>query len=62
MNTKINTVFTKQYQPFIKWAGGKRGLLTKINKKGYFNTPMGSYKNPDIANCEVVLNHNKKIA
>ena len=30
MTAKINTLFTKQYQPFIKWVGGKRGLLEQI--------------------------------
>ncbi len=30
MTAKINTIFTKQYQPFVKWAGGKRGLLEQI--------------------------------
>jgi len=30
MVAKINTLFTKQYQPFIKWVGGKRGLLEQI--------------------------------
>ncbi|MBA1437488.1 MAG: DNA adenine methylase [Epsilonproteobacteria bacterium] len=30
MTAKIKTLFTKQYQPFIKWVGGKRGLLEQI--------------------------------
>lgn len=30
MNAKVNTVYTKQYQPFIKWVGGKRGLLKQL--------------------------------
>ena len=30
MTAKINTLLTKQYQPFIKWVGGKRGLLEQI--------------------------------
>ena len=30
MTAKINTLFTKQYQPFVKWVGGKRGLLEQI--------------------------------
>ncbi len=29
--------------------------LYRVNKKGYFNTPMGSYKNPNIADCETIL-------
>jgi len=30
MSAKINALFTKQYQPFVKWVGGKRGLLKQI--------------------------------
>jgi len=30
MNIQINTLYTKKYQPFIKWVGGKRGLLTQL--------------------------------
>jgi len=30
MTVKIGTIHTKQYQPFIKWVGGKRGLLEQI--------------------------------
>jgi len=30
MTARINTLYTKQYQPFIKWVGGKRGLLEQI--------------------------------
>jgi len=30
MTAKIDILFTKQYQPFIKWVGGKRGLLEQI--------------------------------
>jgi len=30
MTLKTNTLFAKQYQPFVKWAGGKRGLLKQI--------------------------------
>jgi len=30
MTAKINPSYTKQYQPFIKWVGGKRGLLDQI--------------------------------
>jgi len=33
MNAKENTLFTKKYQPFIKWVGGKRGLLTQLLEK-----------------------------
>ena len=30
--------------------------LYRVNKKGYFNTPIGSYKNPNIADIETILN------
>ena len=30
MNARGNTLFTKKYQPFIKWVGGKRGLLEQL--------------------------------
>ncbi len=30
MTAKTNTVCKKQYRPFIKWVGGKRGLLSQI--------------------------------
>ena len=30
--------------------------LYRVNKKGYFNTPIGSYKNPNIADSETILN------
>ncbi|MEO1953871.1 MAG: DNA adenine methylase, partial [Campylobacterales bacterium] len=30
MTAIINTTITKKYQPFIKWVGGKRGLLEQI--------------------------------
>ncbi len=33
MNARVNTIYTKKYQPFIKWVGGKRGLLTQILEK-----------------------------
>ena len=29
--------------------------LYRVNKKGYFNTPIGSYKNPNIADRDVIL-------
>ena len=28
-----NSLFTKKYQPFIKWIGGKIGLLTQLLEK-----------------------------
>jgi len=33
MNARVDTIYTKQYQPFIKWVGGKRGLLTQLLEK-----------------------------
>ena len=30
MNAVENSLFTKKYQPFIKWVGGKRGLLKQL--------------------------------
>jgi len=33
MNVQTYTLFTKKYQPFIKWVGGKRGLLTQLLEK-----------------------------
>ena len=30
MTAKIDTIYTTKYQPFIKWVGGKRGLLKQI--------------------------------
>jgi len=30
MNARVNTFITKKYQPFIKWVGGKRGLLKQL--------------------------------
>jgi len=33
MNAREDTLFTKKYQPFIKWVGGKRGLLPQLLEK-----------------------------
>lgn len=30
MTARINSVYTQKYQPFIKWVGGKRGLLKQL--------------------------------
>ncbi len=35
--------------------------LYRVNSKGYFNTPIGSYKNPNIADKEVILNASKAL-
>ena len=35
--------------------------LYRVNKKGYFNTPIGSYKNPNIADKERILNANEAL-
>jgi len=33
MTASINTVYAQKYQPFIKWVGGKRGLLSQLLEK-----------------------------
>ena len=33
MNAIVDTIFTKKYQPFIKWVGGKRGILPQLLEK-----------------------------
>jgi len=33
MNAQINTIYSKKYQPFLKWVGGKRALLTQLLEK-----------------------------
>ncbi len=30
MTARINNIHSKRYQPFIKWVGGKRGLLSQL--------------------------------
>ena len=30
MTIKLELLENKQYQPFIKWVGGKRGLLEQL--------------------------------
>jgi DNA adenine methylase len=35
--------------------------LYRVNQKGYFNTPIGSYQNPNIADKEVILNASKAL-
>lgn len=35
--------------------------LYRVNKKGYFNTPVGSYKNPNISDKETILNASKAL-
>jgi DNA adenine methylase len=35
--------------------------LYRVNSKGYFNTPIGSYKNPNIADEETILNASKAL-
>ncbi len=35
--------------------------LYRVNKSGYFNVPVGSYKNPNIADEEVILNASKAL-
>lgn len=44
MNAIINTIYTKKYQPFIKWVGGKRGLLTQILP--FFPKKFNNYHEP----------------
>ena len=33
MTARVDTIQLKKYQPFIKWVGGKRGLLTQLLDK-----------------------------
>jgi DNA adenine methylase len=35
--------------------------LYRVNKKGYFNTPIGSYKNPNIVDVDVILSASKAL-
>jgi len=35
--------------------------LYRVNKKGYFNTPIGSYKNPNIVDERTILNASKAL-
>ena len=35
--------------------------LYRVNKKGYFNTPIGSYKSPNIADENTILNASKAL-
>lgn len=35
--------------------------LYRVNSKGYFNTPIGSYKNPNIADKEAILNASRAL-
>jgi DNA adenine methylase len=35
--------------------------LYRVNKKGYFNTPIGSYKNPNIVDEETILNASRAL-
>ena len=45
MNAEINTTYYKA-QPFIKWVGGKRGLLSQILP--YINKKFTNYFEPFI--------------
>jgi len=36
--------------------------LYRVNSKGYFNTPIGSYKNPNIADSETIYNASEALA
>jgi len=44
MTVKMNILTTNKHQPFIKWVGGKRGLLTQILDK--FPTEFENYHEP----------------
>ncbi len=44
MNTRENKLLMKKYQPFIKWVGGKRGLLTQLLK--IFPKKFNNYHEP----------------
>lgn len=44
MNAQVHTIYKTKYQPFIKWVGGKRGLLTQILDK--FPTEFNNYHEP----------------
>ena len=36
--------------------------LYRVNSKGYFNTPIGSYKNPNIADSETIYNASEALS
>ncbi len=66
MTIKIDKVDEKKYQPFIKWVGGKRGLLDQIVP--LFPKEFNNYYEPFIGGGAVFfelfsrgLLHNKKV-
>jgi hypothetical protein len=56
MTLRVDSLNTKQYQPFVKWVGGKRGLIEQLIP--LFPTEFEDYHKENILNFK---NHTFKI-